>query len=266
MRFIDYYGAKHALAPRYPRPRHRTIIEPFAGSAGYACLYPEHDVILIEKEPRLTAAWKWLISATRDDVMAMPLLKPGENIDDKLPDGPQKDIIGWWLNTGSARPCKRLSKWAREQFGKNPVGSWSPRCRERIASNVQRISHWKIIHGDFSCAPDIEATWFIDPPYEKQGRYYKESEIDYKDLAKWTLSRRGQMIVCENEGVEWLPFERFVKIRGMAKSSVEVVCLLSRKKSARPVFEFAVGRRSRIVLPRQVASKYYAPKKLKGRS
>ena len=32
-----FYGGKRRLARYYPQPQHRVIVEPFAGSAAYAC-------------------------------------------------------------------------------------------------------------------------------------------------------------------------------------------------------------------------------------
>jgi len=34
--FWRYYGGKFRAAPRYPTPTHKTIVEPFAGAAGYS--------------------------------------------------------------------------------------------------------------------------------------------------------------------------------------------------------------------------------------
>ena len=34
--FWRYYGGKYRAAPAYPPPRLGTIVEPFAGSAGYS--------------------------------------------------------------------------------------------------------------------------------------------------------------------------------------------------------------------------------------
>ena len=71
--------------------------------------------------------------------------------------------------------------------------------------------------GDYRSAPDLEATWFVDPPYQPtrgmktgQGLGYAPGctsrELDYGELAEWCRSRRGQVIVCEQEGADWLPF------------------------------------------------------------
>jgi len=34
--------------------------------------------------------------------------------------------------------------------------------------------------------------------------------VDYERLASWCRTRKGQTIVCENEGATWLPFEPFL--------------------------------------------------------
>jgi hypothetical protein len=48
--YFVYYGGKWRAAPRYPAPRHDVIVEPFAGSAGYALRYHERKIILVEKD------------------------------------------------------------------------------------------------------------------------------------------------------------------------------------------------------------------------
>ena len=87
--------------------------------------------------------------------------------------------------------------------------------RARVASQVEHIRHWRVIEGDYTTAPDIEATWFIDPPYQVAGKYYKHpaKDIDFVALASWCRSREGQVMVCENEGATWLPFETFASIK-----------------------------------------------------
>ena len=59
-------------------------------------------------------------------------------------------------------------------------------------------------------------TWFIDPPYQPVGGvrgngYDKKCQcsanfIDFPALGEWCKSRMGQVIVCEQEGANWLPF------------------------------------------------------------
>ncbi len=63
------------------------------------------------------------------------------------------------------------------------------------------------IEGDYTMAPDVDATWFIDPPYDNAaGENYRHHKLDRYALAQWCRGRRGQVIVCENEGASWLPF------------------------------------------------------------
>lgn len=35
-----------------------------------------------------------------------------------------------------------------------------------MAQNLYKVKHWEIINGDYTEAPDIKATWFVDPPYK----------------------------------------------------------------------------------------------------
>jgi len=55
--FFYFYGGKWLAAPRYPAPRYDTIIEPFAGSAGYSLRYPDKRVVLVERDPKIAATW-----------------------------------------------------------------------------------------------------------------------------------------------------------------------------------------------------------------
>ena len=80
--------------------------------------------------------------------------------------------------------------------------------RQRIALQVDRIKHWQVIEGDYTTAPDIEATWHIDPPYNnKPGKYYPYQPDSFADLGQWCTTRKGLVMVCENDGAEWLPFK-----------------------------------------------------------
>jgi hypothetical protein len=86
-----------------------------------------------------------------------------------------------------------------------------PHIRERIASQLPAIGHWQATQGDYRAIDDIEATWFIDPPYQLYGATYPcgSRGLDYTALAEWCRTRRGQVIVCEGQGARWLPFEHF---------------------------------------------------------
>ena len=45
---------------------------------------------------------------------------------------------------------------------------------------------------------------------------YGADELDHGALARWCRARRGQTIVCEADGADWLPFAPFGSIRGMS--------------------------------------------------
>ena len=203
-----FFGSKWTLAPHYPEPRYPVIIEPFAGSAGYSTRYYRRQIVLVERDPKIAELWRWLIAAKPDDILSLPLLEPGESIPDWVTGG-ARWLMGFWCATSSAHPENgSLSHRATES---RVYSYWCARIRERIAKSVNQIKHWTIIEGDYTAAPDVEATWFIDPPYQEAGRFYTHSsrDIDFAALADWTRSRRGQVIVCENTGAEWLPFRPF---------------------------------------------------------
>lgn len=71
-RMLPYYGSKASLADKYLPPVHDVIVEPFAGSAGYASMYADHKVILIDRNPVVAGIWRYLIAATPDQIMALP--------------------------------------------------------------------------------------------------------------------------------------------------------------------------------------------------
>jgi hypothetical protein len=219
MPFFTFFGGKYRAAPRYPAPAHKVVIEPFAGSAGYAMRYPDRDVILVERDPVLAATWRYLLTASPSEIRALPLYGEGwASIDDlDLPDG-ARYLIGLWLNKGMTGPCKTPSAWMRNPLPGRLQTYWGAGARERIASQVDRIRHWQLIEGDYTAASDIEATWFIDPPYVDTGYRYRFGSrlIDYPALAAWCRGRGGQVMVCEHVGADWLPFHLFMSAKSTA--------------------------------------------------
>lgn len=211
--FFSYYGGKWTLAPRYPKPEHDIIIEPFAGSAGYATRYADREVVLVERFAKLAAMWRWLVSVSVDEVMALPL-DPSKF--DGLKDE-AKTLIGFWLNRGTTTPRKQPSAWMRR--GLKPHSFWGEYARARVANQVEHIRHWRVIEGDYTDAPDVEATWFVDPPYVGVGRHYLAKVADYAQLAAWCRVRRGLTIVCEAEGADWLPFRRLRAAKSIARGT-----------------------------------------------
>ena len=100
---------------------------------------------------------------------------------------------------------------------------WNAAQRERVAAQVPIVKHWRIIEGDYTDAPNLTATWFVDPPYSNRaGSYYVHTDVDYAALGSWCQARAGQTIVCENEGATWLPFQPFGRFRCMNRVRMEL--------------------------------------------
>lgn len=220
--FFYYYGAKNRVGRLYPRPEHDTIIEPFAGSASYSLHYPQRRVLLSDIDPVIAGVWEYLIRSTPDEIRRLPLEVP-TTVDDL--DIPQEArwLLGFWMNKGSATPKKSPSVWMRD--GSRPNTFWGTSTRERIATQVDAISHWRIRCCDYLGVEDFTATWFVDPPYDNQpGTRYRFHDIDYAHLSSWVRERSGQVIVCENEGAEWLPFQPLAAVKSSRRrTSREVV-------------------------------------------
>lgn len=237
--FFGYYGGKWRDAIRhYPPPEHARIIEPFAGSAGYALRYHDRAVTLCEIDPVVAAVWRYLIKVKPREIRSIPDLGTDCTIDDLRVCEEAKWLVGFWLNRATASPRRSPSKWMRE--GIRPGSFWGSRVRETIACQVEAIRHWKVYQCSFEECPTTsgKATWFIDPPYQTAGKHYRfgSDGIEYDGLAAWCRRRPGQVIVCENAGATWLPFSDLgdVKTTRTNRRSREVVWLSSSKAQMRP--------------------------------
>lgn len=220
---FSFYGGKHRIAGKYPEPETDVIIEPFAGSAGYSCRHgPGRRVLLFDADPVICETWAWLISATYDDVMALPLLENEGDTVEVIQEPGARNLVGFWVNKGCSRPAKRKSSWVRT-IGDVPY-VWGGKCRQRLAENVKNFDTWEIQNLAFTELPEevtqTRATWFVDPPYQGgQGSHYAcgSDSIDYQELARFCLNLADQVIVCESNAASWLPFLELCEISGTAK-------------------------------------------------
>lgn len=206
-----FYGGKRRLARFYPPPQHNVVVEPLAGSASYSVthLVPVKGVrtaeraLLIEKDPRVCELWERLLAMDPDKLLDYPIPKAGERTSD-------------FLYMTSA--CSNRIARTEEMTVTTRMPVVLKRMFRQIAAVLPHVKgRVEIIQGDYSEAPDIEATWFIDPPYHVDGRPqsrgmgYAEGcnsfSLDYDALAAWCRQRAGQKIVCEQHGADWLPFE-----------------------------------------------------------
>jgi len=201
---FDYYGSKNALARHYQYPQYDVIVEPFAGSAGYSLYHLERNKklteVLIEKSDKVFEAWSWLKQATVDDVLNYKIPKQGEKTTDffAMASSASNAFLGSSYMTMSARMAVRMEMEMR-----------------RIARLIPLMPRITVIHGDYREASDIEATWFFDPPYQSvrntiRGMGYdkgcRSCDMDFVALREYVLSRKGQVIVCEQQGADWMNF------------------------------------------------------------
>ena len=203
--FFPYYGSKWNIARHYPKPAHDLVIEPFAGAAGYATFYDCPRVHLVDADPIIAGVWSYLIRVSSSEILALPEIpEVGDGVDNY--DLPQeaKWLIGFWLNRGSASPKKTRTAYSARTDKAQLI--WGARAKERIASQIGSIRGWTVTCGSYADSTNVEATWYIDPPYIEKGKYYRKSFAEFDDLGRWCRSRRGMVIVCEGTGASWLPF------------------------------------------------------------
>ena len=222
----SYYGSKSKIAKLYPKPKYNLIIEPFAGAAWYSVLHRNHQVFLNESNRTIHGIWDWLIHQATSKLI-------GDHVDFHLGQDirkihllkEHKDLVGFCINRGSTSPRNIVQKWSCQVKNRPDWASTTAYQLKRIAKLLPEIRHWKIQFGDYQSLPDVKATWFIDPPYQFGGRHYVEHQIDYPKLADWCKSRKGQIIICENDQADWLPFQKLTNFTGQRRKTTEMIWL-----------------------------------------
>lgn len=235
--FFSYFGSKYRLSKKYHAPTKSVLIEPFAGSACYSLHYPHKQVKLFDKYDVICSIWDYLINVSESELLSLPLIDFDKSVDDYNICQEAKYLIGFWLVTCDSRPSKKIMGFSLFNSGhcevahkytrkSNPLLSWTNAKKAQIARQLEYIRHWKIDQKSYEEIENEDATWFIDPPYQMAGKKYKESSrnIDFDHLGTWCKQRQGEVIVCENAGATWLPFEHFsTLINNNKKSTTEVV-------------------------------------------
>lgn len=230
---FKYFGSKCRSSKHYPAPLYPTICEPFAGGAGYSRRYTDRDVVLFDLDDEIIRLWRWLIVADPAEIRALPheSLYVGQDIRTLGLRPEAADLVRRWQRTGHCS-CWTVSKFnhidrdgalltgpvPNGTVGRNS-GMWHPNTREYLARAVETIRHWHAYCMSYQDIPVHLAhpmTWFVDPPYQQvRGTSYKHSKVDYDHLAHWCQHLPGQVIVCEQEGADWLPFTKVCEISGI---------------------------------------------------
>jgi len=208
-----YYGGKTRSAGRYPAPLHTLIVEPFAGSAGYGIHHLRRDpslhLLLVEKDPEIAALWRRILLMTPEEIEEWPIPAVGEDTRDRF-------VILAAASNGASQ-CRRMRVSER-------VHKEASRQRRKVSEAMRLCGgRVEIIEGDYTLAPDVPATWFIDPPYQIPADYSGKASrpagmgyatgcntasTDYPALADWIMGRQGQVIACEYATATWLPFRK----------------------------------------------------------
>jgi site-specific DNA-adenine methylase len=212
-----YYGGKRSIVDLYPRPMHPVIVEPFAGGAAYAVHHlvrgNADSAILIEKDPRVAALWQRLLAMTPDEVRTLPIPEAGSTTSDFL-----------YMTAATSNAVSRCRQMTVTTRMPEIIRSMLRRAADVLPYLAGRV---EVRLGDYTDAPDVEATWFVDPPYQPhpvkansartsypQGMGYAKgcdsASIDFADLAAWCKERKGQVIAVEQDGADWLPFRPLI--------------------------------------------------------
>lgn len=203
---FTYFGGKGRLPEKYPPPTRVRVIEPFAGSARYALLYRDREVWINDIDPMISRIWKYIQTASKADIESLPELRAGESLKKcHWLCEEERALIGLNLAYGQVGPRFTCTAWADRKG----------RCRllkRRLLEHRPYVRQWTITNLHYADLPDVEASWFVDPPYQHAKVKYRYNCVaDYDRLARWCRSRRGQVIVCEGARADWLPFRPFAE-------------------------------------------------------
>ena len=213
---FKWFGSKWLSSKILPIPKYDSIIEPFAGGAGYSLRHFAKDVTIYEKNVHIYELWEYLISAaTYSDIREIPLNIPvGTDIRTIGLNKGQELLLKNWQRTNNVGECWTISPWG------NMPGQWTESTRARISEEHSCIAHWDLggkngFHS-FVEVVNNEVTWFIDPPY-KYNYLYGDKAFDYQLMVNGIDGVAGEIIVCEaicpktNQMPNYLPFKFWAK-------------------------------------------------------
>jgi hypothetical protein len=167
---------------------------------------------LYDVNPRVFGVWDYLIKVSYKELISLPT--EFDRVDD-LTHLPQEArwFMGFWVKAGQSEPGMKPGPWMLTQRSRSAL--WSAATRRRVAEQLEHIRHWKVYNSCYDECPNVGATWFIDPPYQRSGTYYTFNDINYTYLGHWAARRKGQTICCGQDGDNWVPFRPFMVTEGL---------------------------------------------------
>jgi hypothetical protein len=264
--FFKRFGSKWRLSKLLGSPLEwkngdieiNCIVEPFAGSAAYSTRFGiSKKVVLLDRDPMVTAIWRYLINVQVKDFLNLPLLGPNDDIRNFNLPWVEEMFIRTWIGPQGNISNTHFAPgvWKLIESGIARGSFWSVQTRARLAKQLSYIRDWTICHKVNKLEMDwfdlneyVDNTpnilWIVDPPYQdhQHNKVYGklESNIDYVKLANWCQTRTGPVIIHEQHGATWLPgIPQLLdgthlsgsRHRPMAKSCKEIICFSGSAKS-----------------------------------
>lgn len=214
-----YFGRKGRLAQSYPAPQYSLVVEPFAGSMAYSLHWKPDEATGYDIDPVVAKVWNRVSQMTLGEITDFYPPRIGQRTTDR-----------WAMMAAGSHGTSRAESYL---WTERMARDFEKQRRLALRNRDYSRAHVTYNCADYHEAPDVEVTWFIDPPYQHVRRGYERDNIDYGELAEWCMSRRGQVIVCEQAGADWLPFQPLREIRGTTnKLTTEVVWLAVNREKA----------------------------------
>ncbi len=231
---LRYPGGKTWLVPEartwirsLPQPPY-TLVEPFAGGAivglTVAAERLAEEVVLVEKDPAVSALWELLIAG--DDLAVEDLYDrilsfdmTSDNVDAALSGYATSltmkafaTIIRNRVNRGGILAAG-ASRMKSGENGRGLKSRWYPETLVKRMRAIRTFNHrlWFMPGDAFDLLPmmqdDPDTAWFVDPPYTAGGknagsRLYTFSEINHDQLFKDMSACAGPVLMTYDDAPE----------------------------------------------------------------
>ena len=147
---FSYYGSKSKIVDYYPPPKHKKIIEPFAGSARYSLKYWQNDVLLVDKYPVIVEVWNYLKNASEADILGLPKIEKHQRVSDFNLSSEEALFMGFCVVSAAAAPQDKPATFEGIPLNRNVL--------KHTAANLHKIRHWEIKLGSYDEIENEQAT------------------------------------------------------------------------------------------------------------